>query len=47
MKVVPFTILIIKEKEKLYIKTHYSNKNIADSNHVFFQIFKEKLAKIS
>ena len=44
-KVVPSAIPIVEEKKELYIKIYYSNKSIADFNHVFFQTPKEKLAK--
>lgn len=34
--VIPSTILIIKEEEKLYIEIYHLNKDIIDTNYVFF-----------
>lgn len=40
------TIPIIKEKEKLYIKVYYFNKNTIKTNYVLIQMPELKLAKI-
>ena len=42
----PSAIPIIKKEEKLYAEIHQSDKGIVDINYAFFQIPKEKLAKI-
>lgn len=36
----PFTIIIIEEKEKLYAEIHQSYKNTVDTNYALFQTSK-------
>lgn len=45
-KVVPPTIPIIKEKEKLHAEIYHLDEDIIDTNHVILQTPKQKLAEI-